>query len=162
MKYVSVRLNFNSNSQITFQMSRLGTEKRVTDLNSAAAFPRISDHELRTLHFLPGSRPGPPPDARPHGQAIRAHYLCPPFGIPTATHLHGFRADDFQGRVARHRSLPQRKDRDRGLILHEPQMLSNLWHHRAGDSSPLKRLRAASRPPSADRRRCRGRSDRRC
>jgi len=103
-------------------MSGLGTEKRVTDLNSAAAFSRISVHELRTLHSLPGSRPGPPSDARPYSKAIRAHYLCPPFRIPTATHLHGFCADDFQGWVARHRDLPQRKDRD---------ALSS-WIHRTG------------------------------
>ncbi len=53
-------------------MGGLGTEKRVTDLNSATAFSRISGHEHRTLHSLPSSRPGPPPDSRPHRKAIRA------------------------------------------------------------------------------------------
>lgn len=68
-------------------MSGLDTEKSVRILNSATAFSRVSGHELRTLHPLPGSRLGPPPDARPHRQAIRTHNLCPPFWITVVSML---------------------------------------------------------------------------
>ena len=93
-------------------MSSLETEILVTDLNSGAVFSRISGHELRTLHSFSGSRSGPPPDSRPHRQTIRTHNLRPPFWISPATDMYGFRADDFQRWVARHRGLSQRQGRD--------------------------------------------------
>ena len=93
-------------------MSRLGTKKGVTDLNSAAGYSRIPGHELRPLYSFPGSRPGPSPDPRPHSKALRAQILCPPFWIPAAAHVYGFRTDHFQGRTARHHYLPQCQVRD--------------------------------------------------
>ena len=94
----------------------------VTDLNSVTVFSRIFGHEHRPLHYLPSSRFGTSPDTRPHRKAVRAHALRSTFRMPPATHLHGFRADDFQGRTARHRYLPQRQVR---------HTLSS-WFHRTG------------------------------
>ena len=90
-------------------MSRLGAEKRVTDLNSAAAFSRISGHELRarlndvgwldSLVFEAGAfylmdRGGHISDDRHPAQAAQAggeHVsplrLCPPLSVTPPTQL---------------------------------------------------------------------------
>ena len=105
-------VDWNPDPYKSLEMGALDTTKHVTNLNSGAEFSRISGHKHRTIYCLypPGSRPGPPPDARPHRIALRAHNLCPPLWIPTK-HPDGFRAGDFQSRVARHRYLPQPENR---------------------------------------------------
>lgn len=72
----------------------------------------ICGHEFRPLHSFPSSRSNPLADALSSCCTLRCGDEGSALWVSAATHLHGVRAVDVAGGIARHRDVLQRPTRD--------------------------------------------------